>query len=428
MTYFIEDLFKIYNSAIDAYNAKILQTINDKYTIIDKSMLASYLYIKILDELEIKEKKANDLLINYLIKQVIYSETGNLCLEIKDNSKLKVYEVVEEELIKEKFAFKNRLLKHFKYPYKEIENSEYKDLLLFCEDAAEYIILEKLRGRGNSETKKYLDKLKEKLKRTSKEIRIKKDRISKEKQKIIKLILKNKFAKSKYSKIGEVVLNLKDVSRYSCFVMSVSENVLFHHYIVTLLSIIISDYLNEELKEDVDLYAILYKSLFHDFSEYKGNEIVTQIKYYNETTIKMFLEIEEEDEKELEEKIGSSLFEYILTHKEKKEGYILDLVDKLAGILKLWIELEYKNNMNFTKAINSIYQERFKRFKDKKRLKELKNKDFLLDLLREAYVYLKENMMNKNEAILRSYYTEEEIKEFRREIEDLKENKNHFLA
>ena len=32
----IEDLFKIYLSSIDSYNAKIYQVVNDKYTIIDK--------------------------------------------------------------------------------------------------------------------------------------------------------------------------------------------------------------------------------------------------------------------------------------------------------------------------------------------------------------------------------------------------------
>ena len=36
----LDDLFKIYLSSIDSYNSKILQTINEKYTIIDKSMLA----------------------------------------------------------------------------------------------------------------------------------------------------------------------------------------------------------------------------------------------------------------------------------------------------------------------------------------------------------------------------------------------------
>lgn len=47
----------------------------------------------------------------------------------------------------------------------------------------------------------------------------------------------------------------------------------------------------------------MYKSLFHDFSEYKGNEIVTQVKNYNAETIKMFAEMEKADEQELENKL-----------------------------------------------------------------------------------------------------------------------------
>ena len=53
MEEYIEDLFKIYNSSIDSYNAKILQRINSKYTIIDKAMLATYLYIRILKKLKL---------------------------------------------------------------------------------------------------------------------------------------------------------------------------------------------------------------------------------------------------------------------------------------------------------------------------------------------------------------------------------------
>ena len=42
----VEDLLKIYLSAMDSNNAKIFQNVNDKYTIIDKSMISAYLYIK----------------------------------------------------------------------------------------------------------------------------------------------------------------------------------------------------------------------------------------------------------------------------------------------------------------------------------------------------------------------------------------------
>jgi flagellar capping protein FliD len=43
MESFITDFLKVYNNLVDAYNAKILETINDKYRIIDRAMIASYL-------------------------------------------------------------------------------------------------------------------------------------------------------------------------------------------------------------------------------------------------------------------------------------------------------------------------------------------------------------------------------------------------
>lgn len=60
----LDDLFKIYLSSIDSYNSKILQTINEKYTIIDKSMLAVYLYVKILEDRNEKDPIAIDTLTN----------------------------------------------------------------------------------------------------------------------------------------------------------------------------------------------------------------------------------------------------------------------------------------------------------------------------------------------------------------------------
>lgn len=46
----LDDLLKIYLSTIDSYNSKINQTVNDKYTIIDKSMITVYLFIKIIED------------------------------------------------------------------------------------------------------------------------------------------------------------------------------------------------------------------------------------------------------------------------------------------------------------------------------------------------------------------------------------------
>lgn len=86
----IEDLFKIYISCIDSYNSKIHQTINNKYTIIDKSMIAIYLFIKIIEDRNEQNQVITDTISNYLLKQIIYGETGSLAFEISE-SDFKLY-------------------------------------------------------------------------------------------------------------------------------------------------------------------------------------------------------------------------------------------------------------------------------------------------------------------------------------------------
>ena len=116
----IEDLLKIYISCFDSYNSKIHQTINDKYTIIDKSVLAIYHYIKILEDRSEKNQEAINVLSNYILKHTIYSETGNIVFEITDKSKINLYNEILDKLILEKFEYKNRVMRKLKYNYKTV--------------------------------------------------------------------------------------------------------------------------------------------------------------------------------------------------------------------------------------------------------------------------------------------------------------------
>lgn len=332
----LEDLLKVYLSCLDSYNSKILQNINEKYTIIDKAMFAVYLYVKILEDRKEENSSSKEVLANYLLKQIIYGETGNLDLEISNKSNLELYKRVIDELILEKFEYKNRILKELKFNYKKVQKNIYTDLLDFCEEIATFSILDKLVKRGNIEAKIYLDKKIEDLKIEKVD---KKDTFYKEKSEILKSIEENNFEESEYGSLLDVALKLKDVYRYSNLTTAIPENVLFHQYIIATSSIVFSEYLNIKLKENIDIYKIILKSLFHDFGEYKGNEIVTQVKNYNDATKKMFKEIEENDELELKNKIGENLYEIILNYKEEKEGYISELLDKTLAIMKLWVEV-----------------------------------------------------------------------------------------
>lgn len=419
----VDDLLKIYISSIDSNNAKILQNVNDKYTIIDKAMIASYLYIKILSTLNIKNKVSEDALISYLVRQNIYGETGNLALEITDISKKNLYHEVLNNLVVDQFEYKNRILKKLKYNYKIIKNNEYFDLLEFCESIAEYYILDKLLRRGNHEATEYINKLEIKFKNYT-EKPLTNDELEKEKVRIYKLILNRKIENTEYYNLIQIALKLKDVYRYSTLTTIVPEDVLFHQFSMAVSNIVFTDYMIAQ-GEEIDQYKLVCKILFHDFGEYKGNEIVSQIKQYNEETIKMFAEIEENDEKELEALLGNDIYEIISDYKKGKEGYIADILDKILGIMKLWVEVGYMSNFTYLKSLCSVYQKRFAKFKNLERIEDLKDKEFLLEFLKNSYVFVKENLVNSNEKILARYFTTDEIQCFEKEINCLK--KMRFL-
>lgn len=422
----IEDLLKIYISCIDSYNSKIYQTINDKYTIIDKSMLAIYQYIKILEDKNERDQEAIDVLTSYILKQIIYSETGNIVFEIVDKSKVDLYNEILDELVIEKFDYKNRIMKKLKYNYKKIKPNKYSNLISFLEDIAEFSLFQKLVLRGNQEAVMLLKKIKNKILAQSSNLNTN-DYFYHEKQKIIDLINTNEFFESQYGKLSLVALNLKDVYRYSNLPSQLPENVLLHQYTMTVMSIMMAEYCNNNLEDKFDLYTIIVKSLFHDFGEYKGTEIITHFKNYNETTKKMFAEIEEKDEKELENQIGTNLYIIISNYKNGLEGYLSELIDKMLGIMKLWVEVGYFNNNTHIKSINSIYQDRFKRFLRIEKIDNVHNKDFYLELLREYYIYIKEHLVEKDLNYFFKYFTEEELQQFRSEIKLLKDNPNEFL-
>lgn len=420
----LDDLFKIYLSSIDSYNSKIWQTINDKYTIIDKSMLAVYLYVKILEDRNERDQFAVDTLTNYILKQIIYGETGNLALEITDKSQLDFYHKVIDELVIEKFAYKNRILARLKYNYQIIKDNPYQELLIFCEKIAELAILDKMVRRGNQEAESYFI---EQMKRTIEMPLEKLDVFYSEKSRILQNIQENTFVNTQYGQLLQVVLNLKDVYRYSNLTTTIPENVLAHQYTMAVIGIVFSQYLNQEMGEAIDIYQVIVKSIFHDFGEYKGNEIVTQVKNYNEDTKKMFKMMEEADERDLKEKIGNNLFEIIISAMDGQEGYIIELMDKMIAIMKLWIEVEYMGNQTYIKSVCTIFQSRFKRFKKVEKIDSLKNKEFYLDLVRCCYIYVKEHLMECNEKLFLKYFTKQEQEEIRREIAEIRVDKTKFL-
>lgn len=422
----IEDLFSIYISCINSYEARFHQVLNNKYTLVDKGMLTAYLYIKIIEDNKMKNDVAINSLLNYLLKQNIYSETGNISLEVP-NDRLKLYNETLENLILEKFNYKNRIMKKLKYEYKIVEYNQYSELLSFLENIAEYTMLEKMLLENKTQAQ-YLFETKRNTIINLKNFIDKSDIFCDVKKQIIDLISENKFNESDYGQLMFVALSIKDVYRFSNMgTISKPENVLFHSYTVTIISILISEYCNKELHENIDIYEITVISLLHDFTEFKGTEIIAPFKNYNDITKKMFSEIEDSDKNDLIEKIGSKLGDYLDMIKTTKEGYISELIDKLLPIMRTWFEIGYIHNYTFVGISHTIYQDRLKRFLRVKEIDDLKNKAFFLELLRECYIYTKEHSIEANTVYTLKYYTNEELDEFRDEIKLLKNNPETFL-
>lgn len=422
----VEDLVKLFLSCTDSYNPKICQTVNDKYKIVDKAMLTSYLFVKIMEDRNEKNDEVTKVLKNYLLKQVIYSETGNIVFEIENKEKAYFYNEILDSLVLKKFEYKNRILKELKYNYEIIPQNKYFELLIFLENIAELSLFNKLLKRGNNEAELVIKKIKEKINNYSNLLN-NKDYFYNEKKQLIDLVNDNNFFESTYGNLNNVALNLIDVNRFSYLFLQVPENVMLHTFLITVSSIVFAEYCKETLKDDIDIYQIISKALFHDFGEFKGVEIISHFKYYNELSTKMFAEIEENDQKDLEKLIGTNLYDIISNYKKGLEGYIVEEIDKITGIMKLLVEVKYYNNFTLIKTINAIYQERFKRFLRIDNIDGVSNKKFYMDFLRESYIYIKEGLVEKDLNIFLNYYTEKELKEFRNEIEGLKKNPDKFL-
>lgn len=424
MESFITDFLKIYNNLIDSNNAKIREVVNDKYTIIDRSMLAVYLYVRLLINTKENSEERKKALKNYLLKQSIYGETGNLSLDITNPEIQKSFKEVTDNLIIEKFNYLNRILTNLRYNYEPL-SIEDEELFKILETIAEYILMEKLLLRGNKEAQGILVELKEKLTEISHRLN-EEDPVDKEVINIINSILNNEFKSSIYGDLMDVALKLRDVYRYSSFTLVVPENVLFHHFVITITSIIFSEYLNSK-GENLSVSSIIYKTLFHDFNEYKGNEIVAQVKNTNALTIEFFELLASADEEDLKSKIGNEIFALVVDHKTGKEGYVSDFLDKIFAIIKIWLEVELFGNKAFIRAAGSIYQSRLMRFNNQEKLAEFNNPFFLIDLLRACYIYIKGNLMHAYPDIFLMYYTKEEQATFEEELTLISEHKEAFL-
>jgi 5'-deoxynucleotidase YfbR-like HD superfamily hydrolase len=424
-----EDLFKIYLSILDANKAKIFQNINSKYTVIDKTMIASYIYLKMLSELKLPFEGGINVLINNLLKPVVLSETGNIFIELDEYDNTELFESVTHKLIQEKFEYKNRILKSVKIEFEDSNDEyiEYEKIWRQCETLSELFILLELYLNGNVYA---YEKMVEKINKidllyietfndiTKKIFEEFKSIIIIDNMKTLINSFKTSTVISKYYNLLQVTLKLKSVMRFSQVHLLVEEDVLIHTYIDTIINLLICNYLIKN-GEKINKTDLVTKCLFHDFGEFKGNEIIIDIKLYNEKTREMFKNIEEKDEADLEDLIGEEFFSIVKNYKKGCTGYISDVIDKIVGVMKVYVEIEYFGNYNFLKSIKALYKERIEKFNDFEKIESLKDKKILKNLVDYVFIYIKGNLLNKySNDKLTNYYTKKELEDMSHEVNE----------
>lgn len=346
----IKDMYKIYLYCIDANNVKKFQTINNKYTTIDTTMIASYIFLQLIKTKNINREEAIKVIGNALIKNLVNYSTGNFEVDIKDDEQIEIYNEVKEKVSIEKIRYLNRILKKLKINVEEIKEQEAIDLFMYSQEIAEILIVIQIYLTGNQFA---YDNIIEKINR----LKIRKDNNDKidilfsqilkvidNKKKILEVLKTNEI----YNLIS-VVFNLRDVYRFSQVNLVVPENVLFHTYVNIAMAYVLCDYLNS-YGENVDKYYAIIKIMFHDFSEYSGNEIISSMKIYSKETHDLFEKIESQDEESLKTLIGKENYDIVKNYKEGFSGYVSDIIDKINGLMKTLIEVKYYNNLTLLKV------------------------------------------------------------------------------
>ena len=418
----IKDMYLINLYAMDANCVKKQQIINDRYTTIHGTMLAIYLYFK-WQEKTTGKIAADGMVHNALMTQLIHFSTGNIGVEMEDGKQLKSYHKVKQQVVKEKIAYLSRNLKELEICLVEEENEE---IYLFFEQLADLWILMQLYKRGNFLA---VEAIRKKVQILTMQNKIEDEEIAdiqfqlpgileqlEDRKKLQEYLQQNEVLKD-YDSLAGIAFQLREVYRYSQTNLRVEEDVLYHIYINTVMCVLLADWLTQQ-GEEIDGDQILLKSCFHDFSEYTGNEIIASMKAYSEETTALFKKIEDKDERKLKESLGPVMYTIIREYKKDKNGYVVDIIDKMIGIMKVWIEETIYGNKMMLKCFTADECKRFQRFYTSPYREELVYPDFYTTLLKSHYIAIMEDFLAQKD--MNFFWNREEIQAIRESIEEEK--------
>ena len=147
-------------------------------------------------------------------------------------------------------------------------------------------------------------------------------------------------------KINKVSGQMSSIDRYSQTRLINPESVLEHTGFVCFCSLMIGKEL-EKAGEEIDFGELLIKATLHDIEETVTGDIACPTKYWDSDMTREVKRIEREAGRAVLHDLDPSgnLFEYWKSSKDKKEGFIVALADKLAVVYKVNQEtLDFGNN------------------------------------------------------------------------------------
>lgn len=427
------DLYRIYLMGINANKAKPFQTLHCNISKVEFMMLVAALCLN--HEFSVGPKESSiTYILDYLNTGVISSKVGNIpdvysfyyLSECKEGMRAFVTRTMEDS---------NKRLKKLSLSYQKISSEREGNLITLYSLFAKYYIFLEEYARGNAWMEKEIWKVQQDIEKCiddmnwdhEDKLTIWKNHYFNSNWKKEFIEQKGDFWQDRWSQLAKVVLQLRSVKRFSQAIDIVEENVLVHTWELILITDAMVRFLQEQ-GEEVDRNQVFLRVFYHDFGESSGNDIISDVKVFSDFTKAYFDTLVSEDEKRLKGQIGESAYQWMSLYKKGASGYIADILDKLVGLMKVYIEIHFFNNINFLSVLKTNYFERLIKFLDISRIKNFQHPLFLKELMDYMYITNQEEILSLYGDTLSYYYSNEEVEEMYQVLDRIHKDNNRDLG
>ena len=152
--------------------------------------------------------------------------------------------------------------------------------------------------------------------------------------------------------------SMASLARYSQTRLVAPESVLQHSGFVALASYFITLEINSKAKnmnDELNIGQVLAHAIVHDLEESAVGDISRPTKYHSKETITMFHKLKTMairkvvKDLHLPPEVRSVVIQHHNEAKDGREGFIVDLADKMAVVYKMWDECLLRGNYTVVK-------------------------------------------------------------------------------